>query len=86
MKWLTASEICKELRISSTTLHNWKKAGKLSIKKLSASKFLYDLDHIMMNEVGGEEHPPIINNDNIQNSLQEIYKHLKIIEKAMQLI
>lgn len=84
MKWLTASEICKELKISSTTLHNWKKAGKLSIKKLSASKFLYDLDHIMQNEIHQETSSS--NNDNIQNSLQEIYRHLKIIEKEMQLI
>jgi DNA-directed RNA polymerase specialized sigma subunit len=83
MKWLTASEICKELKISSTTLHNWKKAGRLSIKKLSASKFLYDLDHIMQNEIDQET---TSNNDNIQNSLQEIYRHLKIIEKEMQLV
>lgn len=84
MKWLTASEICKELRISSTTLHNWKRAGKLSIKKLSASKFLYDLDHIMQNQIAQENLS--INNDNIQISLQEIYRHLKIIEKEMQLV
>lgn len=47
MRWLTASEICKELRITNTTLHNWKKLGKLSIRKLSSTKFLYDIDHIL---------------------------------------
>ena len=86
MKWLTASEICKELKISSTTLHNWKKAGKLSIKRLSPSKFLYDLDHLMMEISETHDTTTAANNQVIQKSLQEIYKHLKIIEKEMQLV
>ena len=49
MRWLTASEICNELKISITTLHNWKKQNKLSIRRLSPTKFLYDIDHILGN-------------------------------------
>lgn len=80
MNWLTASEICKELRITSTTLHNWRKAGKLSIKKLSVSKFLYDLDHITGNKGPQERHHVIyarVSNTKQKDDLQRQIQILK---------
>lgn len=52
MKWLTSGEICAELRISPTTLQNWKNSEKIRVRKFSDRKYLYDLDSI--NEIPTE--------------------------------
>ena len=47
MKYLKSSEICSELKISPATLKMWKDSGKISYKKLTTKKYLYDIDSIL---------------------------------------
>lgn len=84
MKWMTAKEICKELKISIATLHNWKKQGKLSIRKLSKTKFLYDLDHIL----GVDSDVPVRKNviyGRVSNTKQrqDLERQVKLIKEYM---
>ena len=46
MNYVTTSEARKILKISPATLFNWKNEGRIKYKKLSARKFLYDIDSV----------------------------------------
>ena len=41
--YITASEACKLLKCSNTTLYRYVREQKIFVKKLSARKFLYDI-------------------------------------------
>lgn len=45
-QYLTAKEVCEVLQISNTTLHDWKKKGRITAKKVAQS-VRYDRDEIL---------------------------------------
>lgn len=47
MRWLTSGEICKELRVTPTTIKTYCDSGKLRVRKVTARKFLYDIDSLL---------------------------------------
>ena len=47
MRWLTSGEICKELRVTPTTIKLYCDKGKLKVRKITARKFLYDIDSLL---------------------------------------
>lgn len=46
MIWLSASETKEKFQITSQTLYNWRKTGKIIYKKLNDRKFLYDIESV----------------------------------------
>jgi len=48
MRYVNAAETRNYLKISAMTLKRWKDAGKISYKKLSIRKYLYDVDSVFI--------------------------------------
>lgn len=46
MRWVTARQLKKEIGITSQTLYNWRKEGKITYKELNKRTFLYDIDTV----------------------------------------
>ena len=59
-RWLTAHEVLNELRISRPTLKVWKDSGKISYKKLSSKKYLYDVNSVYFPETVKEYRQNVI--------------------------
>lgn len=45
-EWLTAKEVCEQLKISNTTLHVWAKEGRIK-KHVSGSRIRFRQDDIL---------------------------------------
>jgi putative resolvase len=48
--YITAKEVKEKLGITSQTLYNWRKLGKIKYKELNSRNFLYDIDSIGLEE------------------------------------
>ncbi len=46
MNYVTSKEAKNQLHINATTLKSWKDKGIIRYKKLTAKKFLYDIDSV----------------------------------------
>lgn len=79
MKWLTSGEICAELRISPTTLQNWKNSEKIRVRKFSNRKYLYDIDSI--NEI-----PTEINRINVAYSRVSNLKQQEDLQRQTSIL
>ena len=86
MNYKTSGEICKLLKITPMTLNRWKSNGTINAKKLSARKFLYDLDSLdgFKNNISDKKRLNIIysrvsssnQKENLKNQTETIQKYM----------
>lgn len=55
MRYVSSREICSTLKISKTTLMNWRREGRVQSKQLSTKKILYDIDSIVKSTTDQEK-------------------------------
>ena len=50
MSYITAKEVKKRLGITSQTLNNYRRQGKIKYQEINSRNFLYDIDSLMMSK------------------------------------
>lgn len=50
MNYITAKQVKEQLGITSQTLYNWRRLGKIDYKELNSRNFLYDYDSLGLTE------------------------------------
>ena len=81
MNYVTAKEIKSKFKITGVTLMKWKNEGRLSYKRLSNKKILYDIDSIF-----NDEESPSLNTKNVIYARVSTSKQENDLETQIEII
>ena len=84
MNYKTSAEICELLKITPMTLNRWKNQGLVEYQKITAKKFLYDIDSVVKSNSYNEKRKNIIYSRVSSSSQKEdLKRQTKLIQEYM---